>query len=52
MIVICIKPAVYFGGRDAGLMPEVTREPELALFGGADGLDFYRRISRGSAGIT
>ncbi|MDR3559934.1 MAG: peptide chain release factor N(5)-glutamine methyltransferase [Negativicutes bacterium] len=28
----------------AGLAPEVRQEPGLALAGGADGLDFYRRI--------
>jgi len=29
----------------AGCSPEVRREPSLALLGGADGLDFYKRIA-------
>ena len=28
------------------LMPEVRQDPELALYGGVDGLDFYRRITK------
>ncbi len=31
---------------DADLMPEVKREPAVALFGGPDGLDLYRRFLR------
>ena len=44
--MIVSNPPYISADEMRGLMPEVTREPELALFGGADGLDFYRRISR------
>lgn len=43
--MIVSNPPYISADEMRGLMPEVTREPELALFGGADGLDFYRRIS-------
>ena len=32
---------------DADLMPEAKREPAIALFGGADGLELYRRFLEG-----
>jgi len=34
---------------DADLMPEVRKEPAVALFGGPDGLDLYRRFVAGIA---
>jgi len=43
-IIVCNPP--YISERDmADLPPEVKAEPYTALFGGHDGLDFYRRIS-------
>lgn len=43
--VIVSNPPYISSAEMRELMPEVTREPELALFGGEDGLAFYRRIS-------
>ena len=43
--ILCNPP--YLTGEDmTKLQAEVAREPEGALFGGADGLDFYRRLAR------
>jgi len=44
--VIVSNPPYISAQEMRALMPEVKQEPELALFGGEDGLDFYRRISR------
>lgn len=43
--VICCNPPYIPTGELATLQSEVRREPALALDGGADGLDFYRRIA-------
>ena len=42
--VIVSNPPYIARDEMGQLMPEVRREPALALFGGEDGLDFYRRI--------
>jgi len=39
--VVCNLPYL---ADDADLMPEVKKEPAVALFGGPDGLDLYRRF--------
>ena len=46
-LVVSNPPYIPSGELD-GLSPEVRREPSLALDGGADGLVFYRAISRGA----
>lgn len=43
--VIVSNPPYIPEGLRGRLQAEVNQEPELALFAGADGLDFYRRIA-------
>lgn len=45
--VIVSNPPYIPSGELEGLQREVQREPALALDGGSDGLDFYRRITQG-----
>ena len=44
--IIVSNPPYITAEEMADLQPEVCREPALALYGGSDGLDFYRRIAR------
>ncbi len=47
--MIVSNPPYIASGEIPSLMPEVRdHEPRMALDGGADGLDFYRRILKGS----
>lgn len=43
-MILCNPPYIP-AGELAALQEEVRREPALALDGGADGLDFYRRLA-------
>lgn len=43
--MICINPPYLSEEEMNSLQRELTFEPSLALYGGTDGLDFYRRIS-------
>ena len=43
-VIVCNPPYLTSGDMDE-LQSEVRQEPALALFGGEDGLDFYRRMA-------
>jgi release factor glutamine methyltransferase len=43
----CVVTNLPYLRDDAELMPEVKREPAVALFGGDDGLELYRRFLKG-----
>ena len=47
--LIAANPPYIAESERGSLSPEVLHEPELALFGGPDGLDIYRRIAAEAA---
>lgn len=47
--IIASNPPYIPTGELSGLQRELRFEPRIALDGGADGLDFYRRIAEGAA---
>ena len=47
--IIASNPPYIPTGELSGLQRELRFEPRIALNGGADGLDFYRRIAEGAA---
>lgn len=49
--IIVSNPPYIPNGEIESLQPEVRQEPRIAIDGGVDGLDFYRRIIRDSAGL-
>ncbi|MDR1599795.1 MAG: peptide chain release factor N(5)-glutamine methyltransferase [Oscillospiraceae bacterium] len=48
--VVCNPPYIP-SGEIPSLQPEVLKEPLIALDGGADGLDFYRRIAKDAPSV-
>ena len=49
-LILCNPPYIPSADCEA-LQPEVRFEPRMALDGGADGLDFYRRLSASAAAV-
>lgn len=49
-VIVSNPPYLTKDDMDA-LQKEVRREPALALYGGEDGLDFYRRLAKGAPDI-
>ncbi|MCL1816028.1 MAG: peptide chain release factor N(5)-glutamine methyltransferase [Clostridiales bacterium] len=46
---LIISNPPYISKTEMGLLPQdVRQEPTIALYGGVDGLDFYRRLARGA----